>query len=63
MRLTQLADRLLVEVEDDGIGFDRRTIDRPIVARGLGLISVRERAARLGGTFNILEHAPARARA
>jgi signal transduction histidine kinase len=53
VRLTQLSDRLLVEVEDDGIGFIEDT-DRPIVARGLGLVSIRERAARLGGTFNIL---------
>jgi signal transduction histidine kinase len=53
VRLTHLADRLLVEIEDDGIGFVEDT-DRPIVARGLGLVSIRERAARLGGTFNIL---------
>lgn len=53
VRLTQLPDRLLVEVEDNGVGFIDDT-DRPIVARGLGLVSVRERAARLGGTFNVL---------
>jgi signal transduction histidine kinase len=53
VRLTQLDDRLLVEVEDDGVGFVEDT-DRPIIARGLGLVSIRERAARLGGTFNIL---------
>jgi signal transduction histidine kinase len=53
VHLTHLKDRLLIEVEDDGIGFVEDT-DRPIIARGLGLISVRERAARLGGTFNIL---------
>jgi signal transduction histidine kinase len=53
VHLTHLKDRLLIEVEDDGVGFVE-DIDRPIIARGLGLISVRERAARLGGTFNIL---------
>jgi signal transduction histidine kinase len=53
VHLTQLADRLLIEVEDDGVGFVDDT-DRPVIARGLGLISVRERASRLGGTFNIL---------
>ena len=53
IRLTRLSDRLLVEIEDDGIGFVEDT-DRPIVARGLGLVSIRERASRLGGTFNIL---------
>lgn len=55
VRLTRLTDRLLLEVEDNGIGFID-DIDRPIVARGLGLVSVRERAARLGGTFNILSN-------
>jgi signal transduction histidine kinase len=53
VRLTQLSDRLLVEVEDNGVGFVDDS-DRPIIARGLGLVSVRERAARLGGTFNVL---------
>jgi signal transduction histidine kinase len=52
VRLTGLDGRLLVEVEDDGIGFVE-DIDRPIVARGLGLVSIRERAARLGGSFSI----------
>jgi signal transduction histidine kinase len=55
VRLTRLTDRLLLEVEDNGIGFVDDT-DRPIVARGLGLVSVRERAVRLGGTFNILSN-------
>ena len=52
----QLDDRLVIEVEDDGIGFVEDT-DRPIVARGLGLVSIKERASRLGGTFNILSRA------
>ncbi len=55
VRLTRLSDRLLLEVEDNGVGFVDDT-DRPIVARGLGLVSVRERAVRLGGTFNILSN-------
>ena len=53
VHLTQLEDRLLIEVEDDGVGFVEDA-QRPIIARGLGLISVRERATRLGGSFNIL---------
>jgi signal transduction histidine kinase len=51
VRLTHLADRLVVEVNDNGVGFnpaDERE------KRGLGLINVRERAARLGGTFSML---------
>lgn len=55
VRLTRLIDRLLLEVEDNGIGFVDDT-DRPIVARGLGLVTIRERAVRLGGTFNILSN-------
>jgi signal transduction histidine kinase len=55
VKLTGLSDRLLVEVEDNGVGFVDDT-DRPIIARGLGLVSVRERAARLGGTCNIFSH-------
>jgi signal transduction histidine kinase len=53
VHLTHLKDRLLIEVEDNGVGFVEDTA-RPIIARGLGLISVRERVSRLGGTVNIL---------
>jgi len=53
VNLTHLHDRLLIEVKDDGIGFDADT-EGKIGRSGLGLVSVRERAARLGGTFNIL---------
>lgn len=38
--------RLALDVSDDGVGFDA---GRP--ARGLGLVSMRERAERLGGQF------------
>ena len=51
VRLTHLPDRLVVEVEDDGVGFD--PADDTRAERGLGLINVRERAARLGGTCNM----------
>jgi signal transduction histidine kinase len=52
VHLTHMSDRLLVEVEDDGVGFEGDSSLSP--ERGLGLVSVRERATRLGGTFNIL---------
>jgi signal transduction histidine kinase len=43
--------RLLLEVEDDGVGFDP---DAPgLRARRLGLTSMEERAQRLGGTLEI----------
>ncbi|HYB94574.1 MAG TPA: sensor histidine kinase [Vicinamibacterales bacterium] len=52
VHLTHLPERLLIEVEDDGVGLsDTAAASND---RGLGLVSVRERAARLGGTFNIL---------
>jgi signal transduction histidine kinase len=44
-------DTLLLEVEDDGIGFDP---DAPGTrSRQLGLTSMEERARRLGGTLEI----------
>jgi signal transduction histidine kinase len=52
VRLTHLADRLVVEVNDNGVGFD--PADEARDKRGLGLINVRERAARLGGTVSML---------
>jgi len=52
VRLTHLADRLVVEVQDNGVGFDPENEAR--VKGGLGLINVRDRAARLGGTFSML---------
>ena len=51
VHLTHVADHLLVEVEDDGVGFEGGTSVSP--DRGLGLVGVRERATRLGGTFDI----------
>lgn len=53
VHLTRLSDRLLVEVNDDGVGFTANS-ETVTSDRGLGLVSVRERAARLGGTFDIL---------
>jgi PAS domain S-box-containing protein len=43
-----------LSVVDDGVGFDPRTADR---GGGFGLTSMRERVARLGGTF-ALDSAP-----
>jgi signal transduction histidine kinase len=43
----RLGDGLEVEVEDDGVGI------RPGTPRGVGLTAMRERAAEVGGTFQV----------
>jgi signal transduction histidine kinase/dihydrofolate reductase len=55
MRLTGTADGLTLTVTDDGVGFDAGAME----ARGLGLISMRERLEAAGGTLRI-ESAPGR---
>ena len=55
--LQRRTNTLRVTIEDDGIGFDPATADRPMATRGLGLISIRERVAHLRGTLR-LETAP-----
>lgn len=43
-----------ITVEDDGVGFDPVSLqERTTGDRGLGLVSIRERAAQLRGTFRI----------
>jgi signal transduction histidine kinase len=46
-------DRLLVEIEDDGAGFDPATAVDDGSMRGLGLAGMRERVALAGGTLSI----------
>jgi signal transduction histidine kinase len=46
-------DRVLFSVQDDGSGFDKRTV------RGLGLLGMEERVRRLGGNLRI-DSAPRR---
>jgi PAS domain S-box-containing protein len=52
------AARVVAVLEDDGVGFDlRAALDNHASARGLGLVSMRERVESVGGTFEI-ESAP-----
>jgi signal transduction histidine kinase len=47
-------DRLTIEVEDDGVGFDPAEVQQPRESgRGLGLLGMRERLALLGGTIEV----------
>lgn len=50
LRLTRLEDRLRVEVRDDGVGFDPAALARDT----MGLRSMRERAAIVGGSIEVL---------
>jgi signal transduction histidine kinase len=53
VRLSFGADRLEMDVEDQGRGVDAATI-----RRGLGLVAMRERAAIVGGTIDFLKPVP-----
>lgn len=47
------AELLLVEVQDNGQGFEASEKGRPSKIRGLGLLGMRERAANVGGSLLI----------
>ena len=47
-------DCLLMMIRDDGCGFDPRQRSRPRHIRGLGLLTMRERAEDLGGDFRVV---------
>jgi len=49
VRLEVATDRVTLQVEDDGVGFSRRSAH----IRGFGLTGMRERAAALGGSMKI----------
>jgi PAS domain S-box-containing protein len=56
--LERLNDHVVVMIEDNGRGFDAEAALRPSGKEGrLGLLGMRERAAMLGGSFNV-ESAP-----
>ncbi len=51
---TVAAGQIVLEVEDDGVGFSPETITRPSeTGEGLGLLGMRERLALLGGRLEI----------
>ncbi|HET6193981.1 MAG TPA: sensor histidine kinase, partial [Trebonia sp.] len=52
VRLTRTSRRVVLEVSDDGTGFDQ-ALAAAGASGGLGLASMRERAAAVGGTLRI----------
>jgi signal transduction histidine kinase len=56
VRLTRSNGVVSLVVADDGVGFDRNRLG---TSRGLGLITIRERASQLNGSFDY-ETAPGR---
>jgi signal transduction histidine kinase len=53
VQLTLEPSAVRVTIEDNGIGFDVVDVERPGKRRGLGLLSIRERATGLRGTVGI----------
>jgi signal transduction histidine kinase len=53
VRVNQEPDRLTLEVQDDGVGFELNAQGAPLRSAGLGLLGMRERAAMLGGALHI----------
>lgn len=49
IELTGDAERTVLTIADDGVGFDLATLEHPT----LGLLSMRERAEAIGGTFRL----------
>jgi signal transduction histidine kinase len=54
VRLDRADAMLHLRIEDDGRGFDPLTVRREVHGRGLGLLSMRERASLTGGTYRLM---------
>ncbi|MFJ2025778.1 sensor histidine kinase [Streptomyces sp. NPDC087897] len=57
LTLTYLDDQVVLDIADDGRGFDPAAVDAAGGVRGHGLPAIRTRAAQLGGTLSV-ESAP-----
>jgi signal transduction histidine kinase len=53
LRIRRKGDRIVVGVQDHGVGFDPKVVHDPKRTRGLGLFSIRERLDYLGGSMEI----------
>lgn len=59
IRLSLHGGRLVIDVTDDGTGFDPAAMGRVGAERGLGMVGIRERVAQLSGEV-IVDSAPGR---
>jgi len=59
LSLVRLVQSLVVVIGDDGVGIEQGKAPVPGVTRGLGLVSMRERAMQLGGSL-MVESGPGR---
>ena len=57
VKLRATAKEVCVEIADDGVGFEKNTAERARLDRHLGLVSMKERAELLEGSFAV-ESAP-----
>ncbi|SMQ73933.1 Signal transduction histidine kinase [Plantibacter sp. VKM Ac-1784] len=55
--LSCLADQVVVDIADDGVGFDASAVPEPSSTGGYGLRAMRQRIEQLGGRFTV-ESAP-----
>jgi signal transduction histidine kinase len=54
VRMRREGNALVMEIEDDGVGFNVGAVDASYAQRGsLGMVSMRERTELLGGTLSV----------
>ncbi|MBI4493342.1 MAG: GAF domain-containing sensor histidine kinase [Chloroflexi bacterium] len=53
VRVKQDQDRIVAEIQDDGVGFDLAAWDQQRLRKGVGLLSMRKRAEVLQGSFDV----------
>jgi two-component system, chemotaxis family, CheB/CheR fusion protein len=53
VRIRRKGNRVIISVEDCGVGFDQKIDHDPKKARGMGLFGIRERLEYIGGSMGI----------
>jgi len=54
VQFRQEGDRVVVEIRDDGMGFNQIPLGSQLRRKGVGLLSMRKRTELMGGTFQIV---------